>query len=879
METVEVKEKLTPLMEQYFAIKQQYDDALLFFQVGDFYELFFDDAKKASDFLAIALTKRGKNKGEDIPLCGVPVHALTHYLNKLVRGGYKVAICDQLTKPQPGTVVQRGVTQVLTPGTLTDSMLLDEKSASYLLSFYPGQNQWAMLFSELLTAQLFAVTFPVESYRTVETELARFSPDEIVLPSTKFGAFGAKYFAQQGYCTSFVRPQEDFESADAFNPANEWIEKQFNSATLMRLNNNAAAWNSLQILYFYLKRNQESALSQFKNIQFYEPEDYLILDPSTQKNLELVKNNYDSGRKNTLFSVLDKAKTPMGSRTIKKWILRPLVQKNGIIQRQEVISVLCQRVEVLQRLEELLGALSDLERIIGRIALGRAQLNDYLALKNSLKIAPEIKHLLQVGIPVALANAIQEKIANFAALVQLFETSLNDNGSGVGIIKKGFDLELDRLRDLINNGQREVLKFEEQEIISTGITSLKVAYNQISGYYIEVTNPNLDKVPAHYIEQQKLVNRKRFTTPDLKALEAEMFKAQNEIDQVESKIFDRVKRDVETYLPQLRLVAQALCYLDALFGLAKVAYDAGYVRPEFNENREIIIDNGRHAILEQILGQSFIGNNTDLTDAQSSWIITGPNMGGKSTYLRQSALICLMAQIGSFVPARQASLPILDRIFTRIGAGDNLAEGKSTFLVEMEETASICTQATRNSLVILDEVGRGTSTFDGIALAQAIVEYISIKIQARCLFATHYHELTLLADAMPQVANYNMACKRDGKTLIFLHKIVRGMADGSFGLDVARLADLPEVIITRAQEILHQIHTQQHGLNKSASVVKGEDQWVNGCELLQAEIVNLKKELAVAKKLEQEIQKTNLDELSPKQVFDLFWAIKYTFLK
>ncbi len=854
MKIAKEQEKNTPLMQQYFEIKEQYNDALVLFQVGDFYELFFQDAKTASSFLAIALTKRGKNKGEDIPLCGIPVHALNHYLIKLIKGGFKVAICDQLTKPQPGTVVQRGVTKVLTPGTLTDSLMLDEKSASYLLSCFPGQKKWGLIFSELLTAQLFAVSLPLESYRMIDTELIRFSPDEILIPSGTDSNLN-RYLKQNGYCTSLINNNGSWES-DSYN----WIENQFAPSVLKKLEFQQDIFQSMQMLHFYLKRNHEKALNQFKSIQFYEPEDFLVLDHATQKNLEIIKNNQDGGRKNTLFFTIDKAKTPMGSRTIKKWLQRPLVQKSGILQRQEVISFLCQNIELMQQLESLLGTLADLERIIGRIALGRANINDYLALKDSLIVTPQIKTLLQTHLLVQLSKTIEEKIHDFSTLVDLLHTGINDTGSLQFTIKKGFDLELDRLRDLALNGKHAVLKLEEKEIARTGINSLKISYNQITGYYIEITNPNLEKVPGDFIEIQKLVNRKRFTTPELKALEAELIKAENEIEQVETAVFDRIKKEVETYLPQLRQTAQALSYLDALFGVAKAGYENGYVKPEFNEKQIIHIKDGKHPVIEQVLGNGFIPNDTNLCDEESLWIITGPNMGGKSTYLRQIAQICIMAQCGMLVPAKYANLPILDRIFTRIGSGDNLAEGKSTFLVEMEEAATICSQATHNSLVILDEVGRGTSTFDGIAIAQAIIEYISQKIQARCLFATHYHELTKLAEHLPGISNYNMACQKNNNSIIFLHKIIKGTSNGSFGIDVARLAQLPEEIIDRASFILKTLSidnftktTETAGLQqKNLFSEKNED---------YESILN-------------QIKIIDLDNISPRQALDLLHEIK-----
>ncbi|KKQ11362.1 MAG: mismatch repair protein MutS protein, partial [candidate division TM6 bacterium GW2011_GWF2_36_6] len=802
---------------------------------------------------------------------------------KLIKGGFKVAICDQLTKPQPGTVVQRGVTKVLTPGTLTDSLMLDEKSASYLLSFYPGQKQWGLVFSELLTAQLFAVSLPAESFRMIDTELVRFSPDEIILPSGHSSNLN-NYFKQQGFCTSVIQPET--------NNANMWIENQFAPSTLKRLEFQQDILQSLQVLYFYLKRNQEKALDQFKSIQFYEPEDYLVLDGATQRNLELIKNNQDGGRNHTLFHVLDQAKTPMGSRTIKKWIQRPLVTRSSILQRQEVVAFLCQQIDVMKKLEELLGSLADLERIIGRIALNRAQINDYIALKESLKITPFIKELLQHPYYpqqncVQLCKSIVDKISDFSALIDLLQTSINDDAStnnvSIGIIKKGFDLELDRLRDLVLNGKQEVLKLEQKEENETGISSLKISYNQITGYYIEITNPNLSKIPATYIEIQKLVNRKRFTTLELKALEAELFKAENEIDQVQTAVFDRVKKEVENYLSPLRQAAQALSYLDGLFGLANSSYQNNYVKPEFNDNNNIIIKDGKHPVIEQVLGSGFIPNDTNLVDQESLWIITGPNMGGKSTYLRQVAQIAIMAQCGAFVPAAQANLPILDRIFTRIGSGDNLAQGKSTFLIEMEETATICTQATKNSLVILDEVGRGTSTFDGIALAQAIVEYISQKIKARCLFATHYHELTKLSENFSGIANYNMACQKNANTIIFLHKILSGAANGSFGIDVAKLAQLPEEIINRASIILKTLET--HNFTHATLSAEQTQTQLND---ISNDINNIQPASSLSLKAHaqdpinnytntvilNQLKDIDLDNISPRQALDLLHDIK-----
>ncbi|MBD3273492.1 DNA mismatch repair protein MutS [Candidatus Dependentiae bacterium] len=878
------KNKTTPLMQQYFQIKEQYPDTILLFQVGDFYELFFDDAIIASKFLAIALTKRGKNNGKDIPLCGVPIHAINHYLIKLIKGGFKVAICDQLTKPQAGKVVKRGVTQVFTPGTLTDASMLDEKSASYIVSFFPMQKKWGVIFTELLTAQLFATTISAKADKILESELARFLPDEIILPQLKTLQTFTGYFKKQGYLVSLS--EYNPEKSD-ISSAQNWIENQFDNKVLKILYNNQAINYSLQTLYFYLKRNQEKALTQLKNIHFYEPDDYLILDSATLKNLEIIKNNQNGGRKNTLLEILDKAKTPMGSRTIKKWLSRPLVQKEKIISRNKVVTSFCKRIEAMQKLEECLSQISDVERIVGRIALRRATKNDYLSLKETLKILPNIKKVLSVHQDLDLINAIQEKITNFFPLFELLESSINEDLSSEWIIKQGFDLKLDKLRNLVQGSQKEILKLEQKEIDRTKISSLKIRFNNISGYYIEVTNPNLKHVPQNYIEQQKLVNRKRFTTQELKNLEHEIIKAQTEIEQVQANVFEKVKDEVETYLPNLRQLAKALSYLDAIFGFSKVAYENNYVTPVFNDKQNIIINSGRHPVVEQKITTSFEPNNTNLNEKENLWIITGPNMGGKSTYLRQVALICIMAQSGSLVPAQIADIPILDRIFTRIGSGDNLAEGKSTFLVEMEETATICTQATKNSLVILDEVGRGTSTFDGIALAQAIIEHIHQNIGAKCLFATHYHELTELENIFNGIKNYYMQSSKVGKNVIFQHKIMPGKAESSFGIEVAKLANLPTKLINRANDILEKIkseHCPFKNIKIKQNINNAEEQ-ANLFSFQKKENDNkinalLDKILILENKIKQkdiaidQIKKLNLNELSPKQVFDFIWQLK-----
>ncbi len=859
------EKKITPLMQQYHAIRSEYPDTLLLFQVGDFYELFFDDAKQAAAYLGIALTTRGKNNGEPIPLCGVPVHALDHYVSKLIKGGFKVAICDQLEEAQPGKVVRRGVTQVLTPGTLTDTKLLDDKSASYLLSFFPAGDKWGVVFGELMTAQLFATVLPAHADKKLDAELIRFFPDEIIIPHTKLAKSFQSYFKQRGYFTTFVH--DDPNEPDKRSEIDAWLEKQFQSNIVKAVNEFDSLRLALSYFYAYVQRSQQSALDQFKSLYLYKPEDFLLLDPATQRNLELVKNAQDGGRRNTLFSVIDGATTPMGSRMIKKWLLRPLIKQKAIEQRQDALEICIHDIAFMQHIENALQKIGDIERVIGRIALRRAHLHDYCALMSALTCVPIIISVLHDKKETALFAVIMQHISDFSKLKKLLESALNTDQTKQWLIKKGFDTQLDHLRELVTSSNQKILELERSERDATGINSLKIRYNKVHGYYIEITKTHLDAVPDHYVRQQTLVGKERYITQELQQLQSDIVCAKNEIEQVEKQVFERVQQEVLTYITSLRKLAHALAHLDALVGLAKIAYNNGYVRPTFNTKREIFIQDGRHPVVEQQCDGRFVPNSTQLSDNESLWIITGPNMGGKSTYLRQVAHACILAQVGAFVPAHKADLALVDRVFTRIGASDNVAEGKSTFLVEMEETASICSQATENSLVILDEVGRGTSTFDGLAIAQAVVEYIYTIIKARCLFATHYHELTHLQERYPGIVSYHAASKETPHGIVFLHKIVHGVADGSFGVQVAKLAQLPDSVIDRAHQLVEELGAVgQQGL---VPAVKAQ----NNSAVYQ-ENRALKKRLESQNKLAQIIQSIDYDELSPKKAFDLLWDLK-----
>lgn len=870
------KNNLTPLMRQFFEIKRKHPDTILLFQVGDFYELFYEDAQQAAAYLGITLTSRGTDgNGNPIPLAGVPCHVLDQYVSKLIRGGFKVAVCDQVQPARPGKVVERGVSQVLTPGTLTDSNLMDEKSASYLCALFPTSKNWSLLFAELLTGQLYITQMVSGSDRLLEAELSRFSPDEIVVPQTKLGEQLKLALLRQGYIVSM----EGYEP-QAFGiqqQAQTWFDSQFGTQEKGQIQDTESFTGALTTFFGYLKRNNERSLDYFKQLSIYTPDDFLMLDAATVRNLELLKNSQDGSSRSTLFGLLDRAITAMGSRTIKKWISRPLIRRDAIEQRLDAIECCITQKEFKLALHSPLRGIGDLERIVGRIALRRAHLNDYRALTQALEQFPVLAELVSTQSRYQLIHAIGSKLSDFSSLHTFLKAAINDDTSKEWLVKAGFNGELDRLRSLLDHGAQAVAALEQEEQKLTGINSLKIKFSGAHGYGIEITKTNLHLVPVHYIRTQTLVNRERFTTAKLKELEYDLMRAQQDITAIEREVFQSVKEHIEQFVTQLKRAAQAIAYLDGIQALADVAYQYQYVRPSFNELRNITITGGRHAVIESHIAHQFIPNDTQLEDTKSLWVITGPNMGGKSTYLRQVALICILAQIGSFVPAQSADLPLLDRIFTRIGAADNVAAGKSTFLVEMEETALICTQATDKSLVILDEVGRGTSTFDGLAIAQAVVEHIYSQVKARCLFATHYHELVQLSGIFPAIAPYYAASTQTSEGIVLLHKILPGVADGSFGLEVAKLAQLPNALIKRAGEILQVLLATEeaHQKNKTIQSTNSQSSVQSQREReLEQYILQLESQYARSKQMLAELDAIDADQLSAKQALELVWKLK-----
>jgi len=852
----------TPLMRQYLTIKEQYPESILLFQVGDFYEIFFQDAYTAASILGIALTQRGEHKKEPIPLCGVPIHTVDHYLLKLVKAGCRVAICNQLSPPQPGTVVERDVTQVLTPGTLTDPQMLEDTSASYCASCFTSGESICIVFIEILTGHIFATLIPTYHKALLGAELARCMPDEVVI-SDHVPRWLVQYLHSHGYVTSRLPYEASYDTW--YTEFQAWASR-LQQAGGNLYEQSQVARTALYYIYAYLRKHNASALTQCQHIYWYAPDDFLLLDAATQRNLELVKNMRDGSRADTLCSILDYAATPMGSRTVKKWITRPLISRDRIQQRHDAVAYLCQDYTTRDALYRDMKALGDFERIVGRIALGKAHVHDYRLLASALAAAPEVRRKLD-AIDVRLLERLTQHIADFHDLQQELSSALEDQGSD-WIIRRGYDAELDRLRDLVEDASRKILELEQAEQERTGIASLKIRYNSVHGYVIEVTKPNLHLVPHDYVRVQTLVNRERFTMEKLRDIEQDMTHAHNTITQRQNEVYTQVTRYVAQYIPQLKRASQACAHIDALLSFARCAVEHAYVRPAMHDGTSIRIQRGRHPVVAKHMGQEFVPNDTYLTDEHPLWIITGPNMGGKSTFLRQTALIVVMAQAGAFIPAEWAELPIVDRIFTRIGAADYVAQGKSTFLVEMEETATICNQATDRSLVILDEVGRGTSTYDGYAIAQAVVEYIYTQVQARCLFATHYHELLALQERYPGMAAYHAASRQTERGITLLHKIVPGASDGSFGVEVARQAYLPKQVLQRADEILTHIKEQQ--ITPASST---EYMTHTHSEMETASDTVTKQEHPVMHALRD----MDVDDMSPKQALDALWRLKHDF--
>jgi DNA mismatch repair protein MutS len=787
------------MIKQYLQIKSQYPDAILFFRMGDFYEMFFEDARIGSKELDIALTSRDKGQKDSVPLCGVPHFAADTYINKLLQKGYKVALCDQVEDPKLAKgIVKREVIRVFTPGLLTDPIQLGTGENNYLMGFCAEGEVFGLAFLDISTGELKACQ--ISGFEPFLSEALRNEPKEI-LSLKRFQEHPCFEGVKKNFENGVITYVEELK----FDDLPSSLEIEWSSI----LQKAPLAAQAVNMVLRYAEENQKKPLSHILSIAFYQVQDFMVIDEVTKRNLELTQSLFEQGKKGSLFWVLDETMTPMGSRKLKQWLNYPLMDIQEIERRLDGISELKEKKIERKRLKESLKGIQDIERLASRIFLGHANARDLIGLRNSLKNLPLFKTVLRKFASPVIEKFTSE-VEDFDDLFQLLESSIVENPPLTlkegGIIKPNYDKELDALREIGKEGKGWILQLEAEERKKTGISSLKVRYNQVFGYYIEVTRSNLHLVPEHYIRKQTLVNAERFITPELKEFETKVLGAEEAICQLEYRLFEEIRKRVSDETPRLQRTASAIAVIDILASMAEIADRYDYVRPIVDEGDEILICDGRHPVLERMgLSERFVPNDTQMnTQEHQILIITGPNMAGKSTYLRQVALIILMAQMGCFVPAKEAKIGVVDRIFTRIGALDNIMRGQSTFMVEMMETARILNQATSRSLIVLDEIGRGTSTFDGLSIAWAVAEYLHDhpSLRPKTLFATHYHELTELVLTKERVKNYNVAVKEWAGEVIFLRKIVEGGTNRSYGIQVARLAGLPQKVIDRAKEIL-----------------------------------------------------------------------------
>ena len=865
----------TPMMQQYQSIKREYPDAILFFRMGDFYEMFNEDAKIASRVLEIALTSRNKNQANPVPMCGIPHHSSNLYITKLIKQGKKIAICEQVEDPKEAKgLVKREVVRVITPGTVLEDHLLDPKNPHYLASLYIGSDGTGLAAVDLSTGE-FKVTEiqDNESHSLLIDELSKLDPRELIAPESllKDDASGLAGLPQGPYCLNAC---EDWTYSHG--EAHRHLTEHFKTHSLEgfgceHLRNAISAAGAL---IRYLRDTQKSALQHVNTLSTFNIHSYMWLDQATVNSLELVQSS-DGERKHSLLGFLDETRTPMGARRLKEWILKPLVDTISIEDRLNGVTVFHDDPMGRNDLRSHLGNIYDLERLLGRISLTACSPRDLASLKSSLAELPEIKNTLQHCDSKDLQRFI-ESWDNLESVHQKIDRMIVDdppyNMKDGHLIKPGCHEQLDRLKSITRDGNQSIAALEARERERTGIPQLKVGFNKIYGYYIEVTKKNLDRVPEDYIRKQSLVNCERYISPELKKHETEITGAEEKIQALEQELFQEVRQTVAGEGKRIQAMAVLVSELDALASLAEVAHRHQYTRPILREGAELRLVNGRHPLVEQIDPSSpFIPNDTHMDcNGNQIMVITGPNMAGKSTYLRQVALITLMAQIGSYVPADEAELGLVDRIFSRVGAQDHLQKGQSTFMVEMNEAANILNNATSRSLIILDEIGRGTSTFDGISIAWSMVEYLHgpERIGAKTLFATHYHELTELVETLAGVKNFNVQVKEWNDEIIFLRKIAPGGADKSYGIQVARLAGLPEKVLKRAQEVLFNLENSEYDEVGVPNIGRSQDAPPAPGPQQMGLFASLPSPLV------QKLKEIRPDEMSPREALEKWYEIR-----
>lgn len=819
--------KLTPMMQQYMSIKKQYKDSILFFRLGDFYEMFFDDALLASRELEITLTKRDAGLKEKAPMCGVPHHVADSYISKLIQKGYKVAICEQVEDPsQAKGIVKRDVIKVITPGTITDQNLLDEKSNNFLASIYIDEFGYGISYVDNSTGEMYTTESHQknkEDFSTLIDELGKIFPSEIVCNKELLKDKNLKNIIE-----NTVNPYMNLYSNREVNIKNlsKLIVEHFNKDNFENIDLSQKTYSLIATgkLLEYLYETQKNSLEHINSLSYYKPDNYMILDFNTRANLEIHETIIRRDKKGALIGILDKTSTSMGGRLLKKWLEQPLLKIREIEMRNNAVEYFFHNIAFMDDIKELLRQIYDIERLATKISSGSCNGRDLISIKSSISVLPELKKKLLSVDNAELLN-LGSNLDLLEDIYEIIDISIKDNppisvkeGS---LIKDGYSGELDKIRMTSIHGKEWLAKLELEEKKKTGIKNLKIGFNKVAGYFFEVTKSNIPMVPDYFVRKQTLTNSERYYTEKLKSMEDEILGAEEKILELEYNLFQEIRDDIKSKITRLQNTSRVIAKIDVLNALSKVAYDYNFIKPKLNNKGTINIVNGRHPVVENTIESNlFIPNDTNLNqDDNMIQIITGPNMAGKSTYMRQVAIITLLAHIGSFVPAESADICIVDRIFTRIGAADNLSQGKSTFMVEMMEVSNIVKSATKNSLIILDEVGRGTSTYDGLSIAWAVVEHIAKKIKAKTLFATHYHELTQLQEKNKSIKNLTILAEEKDNEIIFLRKIVEGSTNKSYGIQVAKLAGIDSSITKRSNEILGLIEGN-HKIDLSNTTVK-----------------------------------------------------------
>ncbi len=866
---IEDRSVISPMMQKYLETKEKYKDCILFYRLGDFYEMFFEDALLVSKELEITLTGKDCGLPERAPMAGIPHHAVENYASRLIEKGYKVAICEQLEDPKTAKgIVERGVIRILTPGTIVESNLLEEKKNNYIMSICKSGLYFGISVCDISTGEFYSCEIKDENnFALLLDEIARFSPSEIIANSMMFECQEEINKIKERFSMYMSRFDDKYFDSDEGNLSLDYniIE---NKKEVKNLKDRTLAVKSINALLAYINETQMTSLKHINTINIYNLSRYMSLDINARRNLEITEKMRDKNKKGTLLWVLDKTSTSMGGRLLRRWLNNPLIDVNEINGRLEAVQELKENIMLRGEVIENLKKVYDIERLAGKMAYGNANARDMITLKSSLQKLPEVKAVLSQCQSEKLTN-LYEELDELQDIYELIEKSIIDDPPMTmkdgGIIKLGYNEEIDKLKTATTQGKNWIVKLEAEEKEKTGIKTLKVGYNKVFGYYIEVSKSFVSQVPDRFIRKQTLTNGERYITEELKNLEGQILGAEEKVISLEYEEFVKIREKIAANIKRLQKAANIVSTLDVFSSFAQVAEDMNYCKPEIDDSGIIDIKEGRHPVIEKMLGVgNFVPNDTYLDKEENRLsIITGPNMAGKSTYMRQVAIICLMAQVGSFVPATSAQIGVVDKIFTRVGASDDLSMGQSTFMVEMMEVATILKEATQNSLIILDEIGRGTSTYDGLSIAWAVAEFIADKEKcgAKTLFATHYHELIEMANKTDGIKNYSIAVKEKGEDIIFLRKIVEGGTDESYGIHVAKLAGVPKIVTQRANEILRSLEkksmlTGQKKENKK--VVEG-----------QFDIFNIK--LA---EIAHEIDKVNLNELTPIDALNTLVRIK-----